>query len=72
MHVHMWCHAVLHVKNPISSCANINLHVTRRGHLTTHGIVYMMRDLAVETYYTMHKNDIADTTSSNIVLLVSA
>ena len=45
----MWCHAVLHVENPISSRANINLHVMRHGHwISPHGIVYMTRDLVVE------------------------
>ena len=28
----MWCHAVLHVENPISPRANTNLHVMRHGH----------------------------------------
>ena len=29
----MWCHAVLHVENSISSHTNINLHMTRHEHL---------------------------------------
>ena len=54
----MQYHAVLHVEDPISSLANIHLHVTRHGHwISPHGIVYTMRDLAMEATYTVHEND---------------
>ena len=56
--VHMQFHAVLHVENPISSCANINLHVTRQGHwISPFGIVYTMQDLAMKACRTIHEND---------------
>ena len=35
MLVHVWCHAILHVENPVCSLANINLHVIGQGHLAT-------------------------------------
>ena len=54
----MFTHAVLHVENPISPCANINLHVMRHGHkILLRGIVYTIRDLAVEAFCTIDKND---------------
>ena len=49
-------HAVLHVKNPISSHGNINLHVPRCG-ISARGIVYTMQDLSVKVSYTIHEND---------------
>ena len=49
---------VLHAENPISFHANINLHMTRHGQwITPYGIVYMTQDVAMETSYTIHKND---------------
>ena len=56
MCVYMWCHAVFHMENPISSRGNINLNVTRYG-ILPRGIVYMMQDLAVKASYTTHEND---------------
>ena len=46
------------VENSISSCANINLQVTRHGHwLLPCVIICTMQDLAMEACYTIHKND---------------
>ena len=56
--VHTRCHAVLHVENPISPRANINLHVTRHGYwISPRGIVYTTRDLSMEACCTIHEND---------------
>ena len=56
--LHMCTHAVLHVENPISPRTNINVHVTRHGYkILLRGIVYTMRDLAVEACCTIHEND---------------
>ena len=54
----MQCHAVLDMENPISSRANISLHVMGHGHwILPCGMVYTMQDLAVEACCTIHKND---------------
>ena len=40
----------------------LNLHVTKHGHLSKLNI-YTTQNLAVEASYTIHKNNITDTTS---------
>ena len=58
-HVHIWCNAVvLHLESPISSCANINLHVMSRGDLTMWNSFLDMRlTVTVEVSYTIHENN---------------
>ena len=67
--LHTCTHAVLYSTshgNPISSCANINLHVTRYEHwILPRGIVYTMQDLAMEACYTIHET-ITDTSNNSL------
>ena len=55
-HMYMWCQAVFHVENPISSYGKINLHLMRHG-ILPRGMVYTVQDLAMKASYTIHEND---------------
>ena len=61
MRVHMWCHTVLYVENFTSSHGNINLYVTKYGHIALWNSLYDAR-----------LSHGASDTSNNIVSLVSA
>ena len=55
MCVHMWCHAVIHIKNPIFP-VEIEIYMWPDMGISPHGIVCMMQDLAIEASYTIHEN----------------